>query len=326
MRQQITSISSIIIMIFSLQACALTQGIIPQRQAKQQSQQTRSSEVQNQSAEKISPPDLTSPADLTSEDESTLPENKQVTQQAATSPQTNNINATHDLDPTPNIVEGPASQPTNQNAQVTQYSFQQNPRYKNCLEAIQNDGAAGRETARQWVHDGGGLMAVHCLSVADLAAGFPKLAALRLQELADSKSTGDILTRARLYAQSSEIWLSADQTEEAQTALDNAFQLAPEAGELFLLSGAINVAKRRWQPTINAITKAEELGFTSSQGYTARGRAYKELTQFNDSANDVAKALTLDAFNLDALVLRGELAQTGITINTRFKRVPPNTP
>ncbi len=205
-----------------------------------------------------------------------------------------------------------------------------NPRHQACLQGIEEDLQTGRVAADKWMRDGGGAHATHCLAMADFAAGFPKLAAVRLQTLAEKMATErhgeNTLTRARLFAQAAEIWLSADRTDAALNALDAAKTLTPEAGELYLLSGKISVKRRRWQDVVYAITLAEKQGIVTATGYTARARAYKELTQFDLSAEDTARALRIDPFNLKALVLRGELAQAGITINTNFKKLDAPTP
>ncbi|MEO1426543.1 MAG: hypothetical protein AAFU58_07130, partial [Pseudomonadota bacterium] len=109
-------------------------------------------------------------------------------------------------------------------------------------------------------------------------------------------------------------------------ALTPAFALAPDAGDLFALAARIHVARRRWQQAVDAVDQAEALGFRSLLGLVARARGLKELTQFELAAEDVAAALRIDPFFLDALVLRGELAQTGIQINTNFRRREPPLP
>ena len=199
-----------------------------------------------------------------------------------------------------------------------------NPRYQDCIDRIAEDPEIGREAAREWMLLSHDPKASHCLAVADLAAGYPKLSALRLLELAESDASGDAPVRARLYAQAAEIWLATDEPEEASKAIGGAFALVPDAGETFLLAGRIHAANKRWQATIDAIDAAENLSFASASGYRARARAYKELTRFEDAADDVAAALRLDPFDLDTLVLRGELAQVGIVINTNYKRREPD--
>jgi len=197
-------------------------------------------------------------------------------------------------------------------------------KHKECLQAIQADVDEGRKYAQEWLTLSGGPAASHCLAVADLAAGSTKLAAIRIHELAERENSGDEFVRARLYLQASEIWLSADEPKNALAAIGGAFALVPESGEIYLMSGLVHAANRKWSNTISDITKAEELRFYSARGYVARGRALKELTRFDDAAQDVARALKIDGFNLDALVLRGELVQTGIEINTSYRRQSSN--
>ena len=59
--------------------------------------------------------------------------------------------------------------------------------YQECVALIKNDLEAGRRRAQQWVSTGGGADARHCLAIADLESGFPKLAAARLEEIAERK-------------------------------------------------------------------------------------------------------------------------------------------
>ena len=194
------------------------------------------------------------------------------------------------------------------------------PAHRDCLRRVLNDVEIGRIAAQQWVQEGGGPRAYHCLAAADVAAGFPKLAAVRLQQLAETPSAGDNLTRARLYAQAAEIWLEINDTKMAHKLLGLAFNLVPQSGELFLLSGRIHAVDEQWQPVVKAITEAEEAGFVSAQGYFARAKAHQALSQLEAAADDVVNGMRIDPFNLDMLVLRGELQQRGITINTNFRR------
>ena len=192
--------------------------------------------------------------------------------------------------------------------------------YQACIDGVHQDVEKGRAAALEWVADGGGAPAEHCLAVADLAAGFPKLAAIRLQELGEKPEAGDNFIRARILSQSALAWIEADEPEQAQAAIDEAFILASSAEELYLTAAAVHAANNRQQATIDAVTKAEEAGFTSVRGYNLRARARMTLSQYREAANDVVAALSVDPFNLDALVLRGELAQAGIDIGANYQR------
>lgn len=195
------------------------------------------------------------------------------------------------------------------------------PEYTACVAAISDNVEAGRAAAVRWLSEGGGAPAQHCLAVADLAAGFPKSAAIRLAELAERSDAGDELVRARILSQAALAWVEAGELLEADRTIEEAFALAPDAGELFLAAAKIYAVNDRQQATIDAVTSAENAGFVSADGYVLRARAHFTLAQYLRAAEDDVEALKIDPFNLDALVLRGELAQAGIAIDADYQRV-----
>lgn len=191
----------------------------------------------------------------------------------------------------------------------------QESRYHDCVALVEADLELGRTAAQQWVSEGGGANARHCLAIADLTAGFPKLAAIRLEETAERRDAGDDLVRARLFSQAAEAWLEADEPALAEQALNKAFEKANKAGELYLTATRVYAALERWQSVIDAVAAAEEAGFVSAQTYVLRGRAYAAQGSYQTAANDVVNALKLDPVNVEALVLRGELQQAGVVID-----------
>lgn len=188
------------------------------------------------------------------------------------------------------------------------------PRYADCVQLVEADLELGRIAAQQWVNEGGGAEARHCLAQADFKAGFPKLAALRFEEIAQRKDAGDDYVRARLYDQAAQSWLAAEEPGMAEKALDEALALVPDSGELYLTAAKIYAAQNRWQDVVNAVNTAEEAGFISAETYVLRGRGLYTLASYERAAQDVVSALTIDPVNIDALVLRGDLAQAGINI------------
>ena len=192
---------------------------------------------------------------------------------------------------------------------------QLDPRYADCVQLLDADLDLGRVAAQQWVDEGGGAEARHCLAVADLKAGFPKLAALRLEEIAQRKDAGDDYVRARIYSQAAEAWLEAEEPEYAERALDQALGLVPDSAELYLSAAKVYAAQERWRDVINAVNTAEGGGFGSAETYVLRGRGRYVLAAYETAAEDVVAALTIDPKNIDALVLRGDLAQVGVAID-----------
>ncbi len=192
------------------------------------------------------------------------------------------------------------------------------PRYQACIEGVKTDLEAGRSAAQQWAAEGGGAMAQHCLAVADLAAGFPKLAAARLQSITERNDAGDNTVRAKILAQSAEAWLEAELPENAETVVEQAFDLTPDAGELHLVAAKIYELQDRPLDVIKSVDAAEALNLGSAAGFVARGRAQFKTGNYEAAAHDVVRALSLDPRNIDALVLRGELRQTGIAIDVDY--------
>lgn len=202
-------------------------------------------------------------------------------------------------------------------AAASAYSI--SPRYADCVQFVEADLELGRIAAQQWVNEGGGAEARHCLAIADLRAGFPKLSALRLEEVAQRKDAGDDYVRARVLSQAAEAWLVAEEEDLAEKALDQAYELVPDSAELQLTAAKVYAAQERWQETINAVNTAEEGGFVSAETFVLRGRARHVLGAYESAADDVVAALNIEPTNVDALVLRGDLAQVGITIDVFFE-------
>jgi len=190
--------------------------------------------------------------------------------------------------------------------------------YQECIALVKSDIERGRLHAQQWVSTGGGADARHCLAVADLESGFPRLAAARLEEIAERKDAGDDLIRARVLAQAAEAWLKADETANALRTITEALLLVPDSGELQLTAAKVFATLEQWQKVITAVDAAEEAGIISAETFVHRGRAYYAFGNYETAAQDVVDALSIAPTNIDALVLRGNLQQTGIVIDVFY--------
>lgn len=191
-------------------------------------------------------------------------------------------------------------------------------RYEDCVRVIAEDVALGRRAAERWASEGGGAPALHCLAIADLSAGFPKLAAVRLAEIAERSDAGDMRARARLLAEAAFAWLEAGERDKAQASVDEAREIAPLLPELDFVAAKVFAASEKWQAAADAVTRAEKAGVTAPEAYVIRARAHRKLGRDPDAANDIVAALTLDPYDLDALVMRGELQQAGINIEAYY--------
>jgi tetratricopeptide (TPR) repeat protein len=191
-------------------------------------------------------------------------------------------------------------------------------RHQSCVAAVADDPATGRRAAERWASEGGGAPALHCLAIADLAAGYPKLAAIRLTETAERSDAGDATARARLLLEAALAWLDAGDPQQAEEAVAAARRRAPDLAEHDFVAAKAFAAGAKWQAAADAVTALERAGSLPAEAHVLRARALRALGRNEEAAQDVAAALNLDPANLDALVLRGELAQAGFAIDAYY--------
>lgn len=192
--------------------------------------------------------------------------------------------------------------------------------YDACVALIAEDVEIGRAAAQRWALEGGGAKGQHCLAIADLAAGFPRLAATRLVTLGEREEIGGPDVRARIFAEAALAYLDADASAEARDAAARAANLSPDQAELNIVAAKAHAADGAWQAAADAVTAAEEAGVVTAEAYVVRAKARHALQTPRLAAEDVVAALQLDPRNIDALVLRGELAQSGVAIVLRSMR------
>lgn len=191
-------------------------------------------------------------------------------------------------------------------------------RYADCVRLIAEDLVIGRRAAERWASEGGGAPALHCLAVADLASGLPRLAAVRLTEISERGDAGDSRARARLLAEATLAWIDARDYQQAEGSILAAKRLAPDLPELDFVAAKAYAAAGKWQAAADAVTAAEDAGLKAIEAYLIRARAQRALGKDMDAAQDVVAALTIDPYNIDALTLRGELQQAGIEIEAYY--------
>lgn len=194
------------------------------------------------------------------------------------------------------------------------------PEYEACISGLGADPEAARRRAETWLSAGGGPAALHCQAMGDLAAGYPGLAAFRLEELAARADAGDALVRARILSQAALAWIEAEHPQNAAKAIDRALELVPEGGELRLVEAQALVANQQHQAAIAAVDAAAADGYESAAGFVARARARIALADYRRAAEDVVAALRIEPLNIDALTLRGDLFQRGVFIEAQYSR------
>ncbi|MBI1393129.1 MAG: hypothetical protein GC152_10355 [Alphaproteobacteria bacterium] len=202
---------------------------------------------------------------------------------------------------------------------LTRYSST-TAQYADCVSLISEDPAIAAEGARTWMFDGGGAPAMHCVAIADLALGRPRLAAVRLLELSERPDVGDTNARASVLGEAALAWIDAGEPGFAVEAAEAALATAPGRPDLSVVAAKAYAADEEWQQAADAVTAAADGGAATSETYLIRARAMRALGKNQAAAEDVVNSLSKDPFNLDALVMRGELIQAGIFIDANYRR------
>ncbi|MEM9232830.1 MAG: hypothetical protein AAGA69_01165 [Pseudomonadota bacterium] len=185
--------------------------------------------------------------------------------------------------------------------------------YETCTDLVQADPMAALDYAEAWQTEGGGAPARHCVAIATLGLGRPASAGAMLARLADEE-TYDAGVAARLYIQAAEALMAGGRREQAFLALKGAYEKAPDTPEVHMSAAAIYATGSEWEGVILTLDALARFADLSADAYALRGRARFEREQYAASARDVSKALSLDPYLVDAIVLRGDLLNRGHAI------------
>ncbi len=218
--------------------------------------------------------------------------------------------------------EAPYAPPYVSGALSTDAFETRDPQYLDCIQIIQNDAEIGRIGAEQWTSEGGGPPAQHCLAIAELANGRPRLAGVRLMQLAGRAEAGDEPTRAIVYAEAALAFIDAKLPDFAVEAADASLQLDDANPDLHFVAAKAYAEDQQWQNAISAISRFETSHAMNTEAYIIRARSYRSLLKDDEAAKDVVAALRLEPTNIDALTLRGDLARAGVNIAVRISKAP----
>lgn len=186
--------------------------------------------------------------------------------------------------------------------------------YEACTELVSEAPEAGLDYAEAWQAEGGGRPARHCLAVALLNTDHPGSAGAILAGLGDEESEEDPGVAARLYLQAAEAFITAGKREETFVALKHAYEAAPDTPEVHMSAAMIYATAEEWEGVILTLDALERYAALSSDGLALRGRAKFKLERYAEAAKDAAAALKLDAYLVDAVVLRGDLLNQGVKL------------
>ncbi|RFB05790.1 tetratricopeptide repeat protein [Parvularcula marina] len=185
--------------------------------------------------------------------------------------------------------------------------------YESCTSIIELDPEGGLDYAEAWQGEGGGAQARHCTAIALIALDKPASAGAILARLAEEE-VFDPGVSARLYLQAAEALMSGGRKEAAFRALRGAYEKAPDTPEVHMSAAVIYATAEEWEGVILTLDALARFADLSSDAFALRGRAKFELERYVEASRDVSDALALDPYLVDAIVLRGDLLNEGISI------------
>jgi len=186
-------------------------------------------------------------------------------------------------------------------------------RYQRCVLQVAQNAQAALEAARSWSREGGGAPASHCEALAFLALGHAADGAAILQELAYGSAELTDTLKADLFDEAGNAWLVAEEPARAVSAFSSAIDLA-SAGNLPASASATYYSDRARALILFGNRKAARGDLDrsialapSAAALTLRARIKRETKDWAGAANDIARALALDANFAEAFLERGRL-------------------
>ncbi|WP_382436788.1 hypothetical protein [Glycocaulis abyssi] len=193
-------------------------------------------------------------------------------------------------------------------AQEAGASFEQ-AQYEACLSLINQDPEMAYEEGLAWRAQGGSWPAMHCIALSQVALGQYGIAARRLESNAEGAVVATDETRAIMFGQAGDAWLAANEPANAQRAFRRGRDFASADAGLALGVAEAAALQENWSAAENAASEALDLDPTLVRGWQIRAQARLELGNLDGAAADIAEALAGNDENIDALVLRGRIAE-----------------
>lgn len=177
--------------------------------------------------------------------------------------------------------------------------------YQSCLALARAKPSEGFEAAIAWRDEGGGPAARHCTAIALVGLGQLEEAAQRLEDLAQNMTGFGAMERAAVLGQAGQVWLRLDDGTRAYAALTAALNLSDTSAELWVQRGEVLARAGEYWEAIDDFSQALDRNASSPDALIFRAAAYRLLDVADLAADDIARALTLDPDNPDALTELG---------------------
>ena len=206
-------------------------------------------------------------------------------------------------------------------------------RYTDCMRLARMEPLKALPAAENWIAEGGGYGARHCVAVAMFQSGRHTQAAAQFEALARDMGQDRPGLRAELWAQAGQAWMEAGAAEKAAQAQSRALELKADDPDLWVDRGLSYAAMQAWPRAISDFDRAIRLRQDDVEVLVLRAAAWRNARDPGKALIDANRALSIAPDHSEALLERGfaNLARgTRQLANADFERVlrlvPPGAP
>ncbi len=179
--------------------------------------------------------------------------------------------------------------------------------YRACLALVYRQADKALESAKAWWIRGGGKSAGHCAALALLELGRLGEAAKRLEGLAMNSPDSAKVPAEALLAQAANIWLLADDLEEARRVIAKALELAPDDADILIDRARILAAGGAYGEALADLDRSLTLKPADSDTHAFRASALRRLGQNDAAFQAIELAIDLDSKKPSAWFERGAI-------------------
>ena len=197
-------------------------------------------------------------------------------------------------------------------------------RYGECMQPARAEPPKAVPLAEQWLREGAGLGARHCVAIAVFEARpvHPCATGSRRSPVTWARRASAL--RAELYAQAGQGWMEAGQAENAAAAQSLALDLKAGDPDLWIDRGLSYAAMKAWPRAISDFDHALELRPKDVETLVLRAAAWRNAGDLRRALEDAQYALRLAPDHSEALLERG-FANLGLdnraAATTDFRKV-----
>ncbi|MBX3499327.1 MAG: tetratricopeptide repeat protein [Alphaproteobacteria bacterium] len=178
-------------------------------------------------------------------------------------------------------------------------------RYSACMAQARAEPVKALNAAQEWLKDGGGMAARHCIAIALYGAGQFVEAGAQLEQLGREMTGQSAQLRAEAFAQAGQAYQAARLGEKALSMQNAAILLDPRNADIWVDRSITFAAVSAWREAASDLSRALQLSPDRPDVLVLRAAAWRNAGDSAKALADAEAALKLEKDYPDALLERG---------------------